>query len=207
MGRRDARGLGQNSDFGTIYLHYTIVSRKSQIKMRTRRAKSPCFSARGGREIHFGVFFSKTCKKILFLPVLARGLFHTAAPCNHRLVPMRVFTFPRFHNGFRLCKRTCLFFLFRTKIAFFRPAEHPQDTGGIWPFPALSCVKWERANFFPTVCPQGFNIHFISCPGGRPPRLENRANPKKPLCNSPILWYNVYLCTKFVEHRIGRFFP
>ena len=84
MGRRDARGLGQNSDFGTIYLHYTIVSRKSQIKMRTRRAKSPCFSARGGREIHFGVFFSKTCKKILFLPVLARGLFHTAAPCNHR---------------------------------------------------------------------------------------------------------------------------
>ena len=147
---------------------------------------------------------------------------------------MRVFTFPRFHNGFRLCKRTCLFFLFRTEIAFFRPAEHPQDTGGIWPFPALSCVKWERANFFPTVCPQGFNIHFISCPGGRPPRLENRANPKKPLCNSPILWYtsgkttgfpacfhkrspkghrfspktqNVFLCTKFVEHRIGRFFP
>lgn len=79
MGRRDARGLGQNSDFGTIYLHYTIVSRKSQIKMRTRRAKSPCFSARGGREIHFGVFFSKTCKKILFCPFLPAD-FSTLSP-------------------------------------------------------------------------------------------------------------------------------
>ena len=79
MGRRDARGLGQNSDFGTIYLHYTIVSRKSQIKMRTRRAKSPCFSARGGREIHFGVFFSKTCKKILFCPFLPAD-FSTLPP-------------------------------------------------------------------------------------------------------------------------------
>ena len=79
MGRRDARGLGQNSDFGTIYLHYTIVSRKSQIKMRTRRAKSPCFSARGGREIHFGVFFSKTCKKILFCPFLPAD-FSTPPP-------------------------------------------------------------------------------------------------------------------------------
>ena len=79
MGRRDARGLGQNSDFGTIYLHYTIVSRKSQIKMRTRRAKSPCFSAGGGREIHFGVFFSKTCKKILFCPFLPAD-FSTPPP-------------------------------------------------------------------------------------------------------------------------------
>ena len=79
MGRRDARGLGQNSDFGTIYLHYTIVSRKSQIKMRTRRAKSPCFSAGGGREIHFGVFFSKTCKKILFCPFLPAD-FSTLPP-------------------------------------------------------------------------------------------------------------------------------
>lgn len=147
---------------------------------------------------------------------------------------MRVFTFPRFHNGFRLCKRTCLFFLFRTKIAFFRPAEHPQDTGGIWPLPALSCVKWERANFFPTVCPQGFNIHFISCPGAsRPgwktvqtqrnpyaiprfcgilaakPRVFRRVftkGPQRAAC-FPRKTQNVYLCTKFVEHRIGRFFP
>ena len=82
MGRRDARGLGQNSDFGTIYLHYTIVSRKSQIKMRTRRAKSPCFSARGGREIHFGVFFSKTCKKILFCPFLPADFSTLPSPAT-----------------------------------------------------------------------------------------------------------------------------
>ena len=47
--------------------------------MRTRRAKSPCFSARGGREIHFGVFFSKTCKKILFCPFLPAD-FSTLPP-------------------------------------------------------------------------------------------------------------------------------
>ena len=147
---------------------------------------------------------------------------------------MRVFTFPRFHNGFRLCKRTCLFFLFRTKIAVFLPEKHPQDTGGIWPLPALSCVKWERANFFPTVCPQGFNIHFISCPGAFRPRWKTVQTQRNPyaiprfcgiLAAKPRVFRrvftkapqraacfprktrNVYLCTKFVEHRIGRFFP
>lgn len=195
-----------------------------------------------------GYFFPKPARKFFFAPSCPRTFPHCRPlqppfprgnvensvetvknPCPHA-----GFTFPRFHNGFRLCKRTCLFFLFRTKIAFFRPAEHPQDTGGIWPLPALSCVKWERANFFPTVCPQGFNIHFISCPGAsRPgwktvqtqrnpyaiprfcgilaakPRVFRRVFTKAPQRAAcfPRKTQNVYLCTKFVEHRIGRFFP
>ena len=164
MGRRDARGLGQNSDFGTIYLHYTIVSRKSQIKMRTRRAKSRCFSARGGRKSILGYFFPKPARKFFFAPSCPRTFPHCRPPattvstgkcgklcgnCEKPLSPCGFSLSPVFQHGFRLCKRTCLFFLFRTKIAVFLPEKHPQDTGGIWPFPALSVSSGKGANFFP----------------------------------------------------------
>lgn len=217
--------------------------------MRTRRGKSPCFSAGGGREIHFGVFFSKTCKKILFCPFLPAD-FSTLSPpattvstgecgklcgnCEKPLSPCGFSLSPVFTMAFVYVNEPAYFSFLERKSPFFLPAEHPQDTGGIWPLPVLSCVKWERANFFPTVCPQGFNIHFISCPGAfRPgwktmqtqrnpyaiprfcgilaakPRVFRRVFTKAPQRAAcfPRKTRNVYLCTKFVEHRIGRFFP
>ncbi len=214
-----------------------------------RRTRIPVFSLRGDRNHAFwGIFFQILQENSFFRPG-GRGLFHRETRRNHRfprecgklcgncekpLSPCGLFTFPRFHNGFRLCKRTCLFFVFRTKIAFFRPAEHPQDTGGIGHFPALSCVKWERANFFPTVCPQGFNIHFISCPGAfRPgwntvqtqrkpyaiprfcgilaakPRVFRRVFTKGPQSGAgfPRRVWNVYLCDKICRTPYREVFP
>ena len=150
MGRRDARGLGQNSDFGTIYLHYTIVSRKSQIKMRTRRAKSPCFSARGGREIHFGVFFSKTCKKILFCPFLPAD-FSTLSPpattvstgecgklcgnCEKPLSPCGFSLSPVFTMAFVYVNEPAYFSFLERKSPFFGLRSTPkiQAESGLFP--------------------------------------------------------------------------
>ena len=150
MGRRDARGLGQNSDFGTIYLHYTIVSRKSQIKMRTRRAKSPCFSARGGREIHFGVFFSKTCKKILFCPFLPAD-FSTLPPpattvstgkcgklcgnCEKPLSPCGFSLSPVFTMAFVYVNGPAYFSFLERKSPFFGLRSTPkiQAESGLFP--------------------------------------------------------------------------
>ena len=150
MGRRDARGLGQNSDFGTIYLHYTIVSRKSQIKMRTRRAKSPCFSARGGREIHFGVFFSKTCKKILFCPFLPAD-FSTLPPpattvstgkcgklcgnCEKPLSPCGFSLSPVFTMAFVYVNEPAYFSFLERKLPFFGLRSTPkiQAESGLCP--------------------------------------------------------------------------
>lgn len=150
MGRRDARGLGQNSDFGTIYLHYTIVSRKSQIKMRTRRAKSPCFSARGGREIHFGVFFSKTCKKILFCPFLPAD-FSTLPPpattvstgkcgklcgnCEKPLSPCGFSLSPVFTMAFVYVNEPAYFSFLERKSPFFGLRSTPkiQAESGLFP--------------------------------------------------------------------------
>lgn len=150
MGRRDARGLGQNSDFGTIYLHYTIVSRKSQIKMRTRRAKSPCFSARGGREIHFGVFFSKTCKKILFCPFLPAD-FSTLPPpattvstgecgklcgnCEKPLSPCGFSLSPVFTMAFVYVNEPAYFSFLERKSPFFGLRSTPkiQVESGLFP--------------------------------------------------------------------------
>lgn len=150
MGRRDARGLGQNSDFGTIYLHYTIVSRKSQIKMRTRRAKSPCFSARGGREIHFGVFFSKTCKKILFCPFLPAD-FSTLPPpattvstgkcgklcgnCEKPLSPCGFSLSPVFTMAFVYVNEPAYFSFLERKSPFFGLGNTPkiQAESGLFP--------------------------------------------------------------------------
>ena len=150
MGRRDARGLGQNSDFGTIYLHYTIVSRKSQIKMRTRRGKSPCFSARGGREIHFGVFFSKTCKKILFCPFLPAD-FSTLPPpattvstgkcgklcgnCEKPLSPCGFSLSPVFTMAFVYVNEPAYFSFLERKSPFFGLRSTPkiQAESGLFP--------------------------------------------------------------------------
>ena len=150
MGRRDARGLGQNSDFGTIYLHYTIVSRKSQIKMRTRRAKSPCFSARGGREIHFGVFFSKTCKKILLCPFLPAD-FSTLPPpattvstgecgklcgnCEKPLSPCGFSLSPVFTMAFVYVNEPAYFSFLERKSPFFGLRSTPkiQAESGLFP--------------------------------------------------------------------------
>lgn len=150
MGRRDARGLGQNSDFGTIYLHYTIVSRKSQIKMRTRRAKSPCFSARGGREIHFGVFFSKTCKKILFCPFLPAD-FSTLSPpattvstgecgklcgnCEKPLSPCGFSLSPVFTMAFVYVNEPAHFSFLERKSPFFGLRSTPKIQAESCPFP------------------------------------------------------------------------
>ena len=232
MGRRDARGLGQNSDFGTIYLHYTIVSRKSQIKMRTRRAKSPCFSARGGREIHFGVFFSKTCKKILFLPVLARGLFHTAAekplsPCGFSLSPV-------FTMAFVYVNEPAYFSFLERKSPFFCLGNTPkiQAESGLCPPYLVSSGKGQIS--FPQFVHRDLTyISYLAlgppAPAGKPckpkenpyaiprfcgilaakPRVFRRVftkGPQRAAC-FPRKTRDVYLCTKFVEHRIGRFFP
>ena len=150
MGRRDARGLGQNFDFGTIYLHYTIVSRKSQIKMRTRRGKSPCFSARGGREIHFGVFFSKTCKKILFCPFLPAD-FSTLPPpattvstgecgklcgnCEKPLSPCGFSLSPVFTMAFVYVNEPAYFSFLERKSPFFGLRSTPkiQAESGLFP--------------------------------------------------------------------------
>lgn len=150
MGRRDARGLGQNSDFGTIYLHYTIVSRKSQIKMRTRRAKSPCFSARGGRKIHFGVFFSKICKKILFCPFLPAD-FSTLPPpattvstgkcgklcgnCEKPLSPCGFSLSPVFTMAFVYVNEPAYFSFLERKSPFFGLRSTPkiQAESGLFP--------------------------------------------------------------------------
>lgn len=150
MGRRDARGLGQNSDFGTIYLHYTIVSRKSQIKMRTRRGKSPCFSAGGGREIHFGVFFSKTCKKILFCPFLPAD-FSTLPPpattvstgkcgklcgnCEKPLSPCGFSLSPVFTMAFVYVNEPAYFSFLERKSPFFGLRSTPkiQAESGLFP--------------------------------------------------------------------------
>lgn len=150
MGRRDARGLGQNSDFGTIYLHYTIVSRKSQIKMRTRRAKSPCFSAGGGREIHFGVFFSKTCKKILFCPFLPAD-FSTPPPpattvstgecgklcgnCEKPLSPCGFSLSPVFTMAFVYVNEPAHFSFLERKSPFFGLRSTPKIQAESGPFP------------------------------------------------------------------------
>lgn len=158
MGRRDARGLGQNSDFGTIYLHYTIVSRKSQIKMRTRRAKSPCFSAGGGREIHFGVFFSKTCKKILFCPFLPAD-FSTLPPpattvstgkcgklcgnCEKPLSPCGFSLSPVFTMAFVYVNEPAYFSFLERKSPFFCLQNTPkiQAESGLCPSYLVSSGK------------------------------------------------------------------
>lgn len=80
MGRRDARGLGQNSDFGTIYLHYTIVSRKSQIKMADKKGEKPVFFRQGRQGNPFwGDFFPKPARKFFFCPFLPAD-FSTLPP-------------------------------------------------------------------------------------------------------------------------------
>ena len=226
MGRRDARGLGQNSDFGTIYLHYTIVSRKSQIKMRTRRAKSPCFSARGGREIHFGVFFSKTCKKILFCPFLPAD-FSTLPPpattvstgkcgklcgnCEKPLSPCGFSLSPVFTMAFVYVNEPayCLcppYFVSSGKGQISFPQFVHRDLTYI-SYLALGAVRpgWKtvQTQRNPYAIPRFCGILAAK------PRVFRRVFTKAPQRAAcfPRKTRNVYLCTKFVEHRIGRFFP
>ena len=188
MGRRDARGLGQNSDFGTIYLHYTIVSRKSQIKMRTRRAKSPCFSAGGGREIHFGVFFSKTCKKILFCPFLPAD-FSTLPPpattvstgecgklcgnCEKPLSPCGFSLSPVFTMAFVYVNEPAHFSLLERKSPFFALRSTPKIQAESCPFPPYLVSSGKGQISFPQFVHRDLTyISYLalrpSAPAGKP---------------------------------------
>ena len=182
MGRPGCPGPGPKLRFWhNIFDHYTIVSRKSQIKMRTRRAKSPCFSARGGREIHFWGIFFQNLQENSFLPLLACGLFHTAAPCNQPfprgrcgklcgncekpLSPCGFSLSPVFTMAFVYVNEPAYFSFLERKSPFFCLENTPKIQAESGLCPPYLVSSGERANFFPTVCPQGFNIHFISCPG------------------------------------------
>ena len=98
---------------------------------------------------------------------------------------MRFSDFPRFHRGSLLCKQAAEIFQNRTKTPGIRQQRLPQNPGDSRRRTALSCVKRGRGNFFPTDCPQGFNIHFTCWGKGG----GGGSGEKLGLGFSPVLWY------------------
>lgn len=217
--------------------------------MRTRRAKSPCFSARGGREIHFGVFFSKTCKKILFCPFLPAD-FSTLSPpattvstgkcgklcgnCEKPLSPCGFSLSPVFTMAFVYVNEPAYFSFLERKSPFFGLRSIPkiQAESGLCPPYLVSSGKGQIS--FPQFVHRDLTyISYLALGAVRPgwktvqtqrnpyaiprfcgilaakPRVFRRVftkGPQRAAC-FPRKTRNVYSCTKFVEHRIGRFFP